>query len=90
MSKVGRAAICSDSDIAEAVGTAWRILRPEPPRQRIVRKPHGAVPLQVIAAELGCSTENVRLIEKRALAKCRGWCGERGLDLWDMLDMLRR
>ena len=90
MSKVGRAAICSDSDIAEAVGTAWRILRPEPPPTRTRRKPHGEIPLEVIATELGCTRENVRLIERRALAKCRAWCDERGLDLWDMLDMLRR
>ncbi|MCP5438951.1 MAG: hypothetical protein H6960_12425 [Chromatiaceae bacterium] len=46
--------------------------------------------MEVIANELGCTRENVRLIEKRALAKCRAWCDERGLDLWDMLDMLRR
>ena len=41
--------------------------------------------LEEVAAELGVSREQVRIIEQRALRKCRAYCEARGLRLDDLL-----
>ena len=41
--------------------------------------------LEEVAAELGLSREQVRVIEQRALRKCRAYCEARGLRLDDLL-----
>jgi hypothetical protein len=41
--------------------------------------------LEEVAAELGLSRERVRVIEQRALRKCRAYCEARGLRLDDLL-----
>jgi len=41
--------------------------------------------LDEVAAELGIHREQVRIIEQRALRKCRAYCKARGLRLEDLL-----
>jgi len=41
--------------------------------------------LEEVAAELGISREQVRVIEQRALRKCRAYCEARRLRLEDLL-----
>jgi DNA-directed RNA polymerase sigma subunit (sigma70/sigma32) len=41
--------------------------------------------LEEVAAELGIHREQVRIIEQRALRKCRAYCEARGLRLEDLL-----
>ena len=41
--------------------------------------------LEYVAVELGISREQVRVIEQRALRKCRTYCEARGLRLDDLL-----
>lgn len=71
--------ICTEADLANAQRIAWKLYRPEP------RQPT----LEECAQVLGITREGVRLIEKKALAKCRSWCEAQGLDLEDLLDAMR-
>jgi len=41
--------------------------------------------LEEVAAKLGMQREQVRVIEQRALRKCRAYCAVRGLRLEDLL-----
>ena len=41
--------------------------------------------LEEVAAKLGLQREQVRVIEQRALRKCRAYCAVRGLRLEDLL-----
>jgi hypothetical protein len=43
--------------------------------------------LEEVAKELGVSRERARMIEQRALRKCRAFCQARGLCLDDLLPM---
>jgi DNA-directed RNA polymerase sigma subunit (sigma70/sigma32) len=53
---------------------------PKPPRE-----PRLAVPLEVVAAELGVSTQRVSYLERRALAKLRLELERRGMTFSDLL-----
>ena len=91
---VGRTALCSERDIEEAVGLAWRLYPPQPyrrapERMRATKATYGGCTLEEVAQHLGVTRQAVQQTEKRALEKCKRWCEERGLDLWDMLDQLR-
>ncbi len=74
----------TDAQIHDAVQIAWKLYRHSKPatNTRTEQKP---VPLNVIAAELGLTSERVRQIEKEALAKCRRWADRHGLSLFDLL-----
>lgn len=76
--------LLTDAAITVAQRLAGRIPPERLSRGEVDGRPDGAS-LQEIGHELGLSHEAVRLIERRALAKCRRWCARHGLLLDDVL-----
>ncbi|MCB1819605.1 MAG: hypothetical protein H6961_11645 [Chromatiaceae bacterium] len=81
--------ICTEADLANAQRIAWKLYRPEPRQPTRTKTGYGGATLEECAQVLGITREGVRLIEKKALAKCRSWCEAQGLDLEDLLDAMR-